>query len=154
MGRKIVWSKDNINLAIQILNEREGEGLINSFKIIGDKIGISPNSVSTAYYTKGSLLRESINELLANKKDHYYTNDEIEICLSLIKKHPDNLQHAFRLASEKTGRSAKSISSSWYDNKKTLSKYKKKKSIFSLVSFFGFFKSNLKNNLAKGKSSL
>jgi len=115
-----------------------------------NKFNMSEESIRLAYYRKNSWyykgkMRAKNKQLIDNK---------LNICMTLIQKHPDNLQHAFRLAAKETGASAAALSHSYYSNTGSLNKYKQNKFLFRLLGLFSSFKTNMKNNLIKGRSSL
>ena len=93
-----------------------------------------------------------------------WTQEEVKVCLVLIKENPDNLQHAFRLASEKIGKSSGAISRQYYDSGGIIYRFHKNRYLFSIFGisckyltkiFTGeYFGRQVKNNLKKGRLSL
>ena len=148
------YSEAQVKFAVKKIKSVSKRGDLDKvFEDIAKELGCKKSAIHGSYYNEDGWLKKAINGI-ENIRSNSYSKNEIDICLAMIKLHPDNLSHAFRLASEKTGRSANSIMLSWYSAGGALNNIKSKKSIFSLTSFFGFFKSNSKNNVAKGKLSL
>jgi len=82
-----------------------------------------------------------------------WSEDDIKICMQLVSDNPDNISHAFRLASEATGRSVRAIINGWYNEGQPLNKAKQDKNLFAIMGLGNMF-INRKNNIDKGKTSL
>ena len=85
-----------------------------------------------------------------------WTDSEVKICLTIIKHNPDNLQHAFREAADKIGRTPKAIAIAYYTKDKPLYRFAKGRNLFRLsilstiINFFTKHKDKqVKNNLKK-----
>lgn len=88
---------------------------------------------------------------------------EAKICLMFIKKNPDNLQHAFRLAGREIGRTSGAVQQQYYKKDGAIYRLARKRHIFGIYNistFLGniisgkFFGKQVKNNMPKGKLSL
>lgn len=94
---------------------------------------------------------------------------EKNIVWGLVKRHPDNLQHAFRVAADIIDRTPSAISMSYYSNRPdTVNRKDPKRKVFGLFNFMSrivnkiypndsakvFFGYQVKNNIEKGKTSL
>jgi len=141
------YSKDQIKWAKnEMLNKSRSKR--ESFRVIAARFGLNEAAVRSAYYfDSGWLYAGEGHKRIINVS-------EPKICMSIIRKHPDNLKHAFRLAAKKTNQSANIISNSYYLKGGNLNEIKNKKTIFRIIGFFNIFKKNMKNNIAKGKTSL
>lgn len=140
-NEQIEWAKNEISNTNRPRNR--------SFEIIAEKFNITRNAVAQAYHSKCGWLNdgEGYNPSCRQVKNP-------KICMAIIKKHPDNLRHAFRLASKETNQSVSVISNSYYLEGGNLNEIKNKKTIFRIIGFFNIFRKNMKNNIAKGKTSL
>ena len=122
---------------------------VESSKIIAKELNTTFKAVLKAYYDSKGWLSDG-----SGHSSKGVQVKDVKICMTFIKNNPDNLQHAFRLASKSTGQSVSSIQSSYYLEGGNLNAIKNKKSLFNIVGFFNIFKKNMKNNIAKGKTSL
>lgn len=62
-----------------------------------------------------------------------WTDNECKICSIYILENIGNLQRAFRMTEEDTGRPIKSIARSYYNSNSTLGKYMSNKNIYEIV---------------------
>lgn len=139
-NEQIEWAKN------EMLNNNRSKR--ESFRIIAKKFNTNEATIRTAYYTDSGWLYSG------NGHKRIINVNNPKICMLIIKKHPDNLQHAFRLAAKLTNQSAYMISNSYYLEGGNLNKIKKENTLFRIIGFFNIFKKNMKNNIAKGKTSL
>lgn len=97
---------------------------------------------------------------MSKYKRNSWSKKDVRICLTLIRHNPDNLSHAFRKASKKTGISYHSIVNNYYRPNGKIYRFARGRTLFRLDSL-GFlgkytvrFNPQVKNNIIKGQSSL
>lgn len=144
---KIIKHKKEDVVSYLNLIESDEYPKMEAYKIIAQKTNLNVLNIAQAYCRKNSWLHKYEERIFVD-------NDIIKVCMMHIKNNPDNLSHAFRLASKETGIDLRSIRNAWYCDNGFLNKYKKNKFIFGIVGFFNIFKKNMKNNILKGKLSL
>lgn len=154
-------SKDKKDI---ILEEFRSNGLSvqDILKRISKRTGMSVMSLNKAYYRENSYMNIIFRENGFDKNSvnvredilNYFSENEINVCMIHISKNADNLSHAFRLSAKELNRSFSSIKKSWYGKDGCLYNYRKNKSIFKIVGDSSIFRANVKNNIAKGKTSL
>lgn len=140
------YTKEEAEICLQIINN-SGLKKIEAFPIAAKKINAKENDIKSAYYRKTSWMNNGGYKWFIDNKN-------INVCMMHIKSNPDNLSHAFRLASKETGLSISQLRYAWYGCDGFLNKYRKNKFVFRIFGFFNIFKKNVKNNILKGKSSL
>lgn len=137
---QIEWAKNELR--------NNNRSKTDSFKIISNELGSTFKATKNAYYNPGGWLNDENNIIKP------YGALQPEVCLAFINKHPDNLSHAFRLASKETNQPFSRICKAYYSKGANLYNLKQKKRLFNIVGFFNIFKNNMKNNIEKGKTSL
>lgn len=157
MGRGKKWTGEEVKKCFLTIST--APSVTEGFRMASLELNRTEKAIYVAWYRNNSGLRNYREEgVKTSPSTNRWTKEEVKVCLMLIKKNADNLHHAFRLASEQTDRSFKSIKMAYYGKYGALYRFKKGRYIFSLVTIATkvrrYFGRQVKNNRAKGVESL